>query len=156
MDWVTGLPFQLDGSRLYDAILMVTDRATKMCHLIPTCTTSTAEDTAQSMLTHVFRLHGLPRSIISDRDSKLLSDFWKHLCILLYIQIRPSSAFHRQTNGQTERANQTMKQLLRIATLQNKKWLEVLPIVEMAMNSAPLANTQFAPFLLNYGFHPTL
>ena len=75
MDWVTGLPFQLDGSRLYDAILMVTDRATKMCHLIPTSTTSTAEDTAQSMLTHVFRLHGLPRSIISDRDLKLLSDF---------------------------------------------------------------------------------
>ena len=149
MDWVTGLPVGPPPDS-FDSVLMVTDRATKMCHLIPTLKTTTAEDTASSMLLHVFRFHGLPRSIISDRDAKLMSTFWKKLCDMLDIQISPSSAFHPQTNGQAKRANQTMKQLLRIASIQHKNWVEVLHIVEMAINSAPLAKTAYTPFLRLY------
>ena len=98
----------------------------------------TAVDTADRFIRYIVKYHGLPRSIISDRDVWFMSVFWEQLCSRLNIRLRPSSAFHPQTNGQTERINGTIKQLLRVAQYQDRNWLDVLDIVEMAVNNAPL------------------
>ena len=156
MDWVVGLPEVTRNGRVYNAILTVTDRATRMCHLIPTVKSENAQETAQLLLQNVVRLHGLPRSIISDRDSRLTGEWWQELCRLLDTRHYPSTAYHPQTNGLAERTNQTMKQLLRTATFQGSSWFDVLPHAEMAMNNAPILNTDFSAYYLNYGYHPCL
>ena len=133
-----------------------------MVHLIPSNDNETSVQTAHLLLTHVFRYHGFPTSIHSDRDSKLTSDFWSELCRRLHIKHRISSAYHPQSNGQAERTVQTTKQLLRIVTLLSQQdesdlhWLDALPAVEMAINNAPIASTPYSPYFLNYGFHPCL
>ena len=83
-----------------------------------------------------------------------MSVFWEQLCSRLNIRLRPSSAFHPQTNGQTERMNGTIKQLIRVAQYQDSNWLDVLDIVEMAVNNAPLVETDFSPYYLTFGYHP--
>ena len=109
-----------------------------MCHLIPTNTTVTAVETAEQFLHYiVVKYHGLPRSIISDRDSKLMSHFWQALCRRLDIKMRSSSAFRPQTNGQAERANQTMKQVFRTLIAQGRLWYDMLDSVEIARTDHP-------------------
>ena len=154
MDWVVGLPEETRNGVTYDAILVVTDRATKMSHLIPTNRHESAADTARLFLTNVFRLHGLPRSIHTDCDSRMTSAFWHEFCKGLGIKSRTTTAWHPQANGQAERANQTMKQLLRIAYSAGQSWFDALPYAEVAMNSAPIARSKFYAFFINYGFHP--
>ena len=109
MDWIVDLPRVTRGDRDYDAVLTVVDRATKMAHFIPTWKEASAVDTAEQFLHSIVKYHGLPRSIISDRDARFMSAFWEQLCSHLNISLRPSSAFHPQTNGQTERMNATIK-----------------------------------------------
>ena len=108
MDWTGGLPRISSRGHVYDQVLVVMDRATRMVHLIPTWKDADAVDTAHQFLDNIIRLRGIPRSIISDRDWRLTSDFWRHLCDILNIRLRPSSSYHPQTNGQTERMNKTM------------------------------------------------
>ena len=126
-----------------------------MVHLIATSNTSTALDTATQLITHIVRLHGLPRSIVSDRDSVFTSQFWRALCQALAIKHRMSTPFHPQTNGQAERTNQTMKQVLRVlaATRATTIWVPLLPLVEIQINHAPIATTEFSHFYLYNGFH---
>ena len=123
--------------------------------MIPTWDTATAEDTADQFMHYWVKYHGLPSSVISERDAKFMSAFWENLCSHLNVKIRPSSAFHPQTNGQTERMNQTIEQLLRIAHYENRNWLDLLDMVEMAINNAPLVDTDYSPYFLTYGYHPT-
>ena len=92
---------------------MVVDRLSKWLHLIPTFTTATAPDTAKIFLDQIFRLHGLPKTIVSDRDSKFLNKFWKTLFKQLGVQLAFSTAYHSQTVGQTETANRTVEDMLR-------------------------------------------
>ena len=155
MDWIVDLPPVIRDGRTFDSVLTVTDCATKMVHFIPTWKQASAVDTAGQFLTHVVKYHGLPRSIISDRDSRFMSAFWEQLCSLLNMKLRHSSAVHPQTNGQTERMNATIQQLLRVAQYEDRQWLDVLDIVEMAVNNAYLVDSDFSPFYLTYGFHPT-
>ena len=110
MDFITQLPMTKNGN---DAIFVVVDRLTKMAHFIPTKTTATAEDTARLFLDNVFRLHGLPEEIISDRDSKFNGNFWQALFESLGTRLGMSTAFHPQTDGQTERMNRTLEDMLR-------------------------------------------
>ena len=110
MDWIVGLPRITRDGRVFDSVLTVTDRATKMTHFIPTWREATAVDTADQFIRYIVKYHGLPRSIISDRDARFMSVFWEQLCSRLNIRLRPSSAFHPQTNWQTERMNGTIKQ----------------------------------------------
>ena len=154
MDWLNLHRVSYQG-QLYNEVLTVTDRATKMVHLIPTSNTSTALDTASQFITQIVRLHGLPRSIVSDRDSVFTSQFWRAICQALAIKHRMSSPFHPQTNGQAERTNQTMKQVLRTlaASRSTGNWVPLLSLVEKQINHAPIATTEFSPFYLNYGFH---
>jgi transposase InsO family protein len=108
MDFVTGLP----TSRGNDTIWVVVDRLTKMRHFIPCSTIIDAEGLANLFMTHIFRLHGLPDTIVSDRGPQFTSRFWKHLCYSLKIEPQLSTAFHPETDGQTERMNSIMEQYL--------------------------------------------
>ena len=102
MDWVTGVEAVTRKGISYDAILTVTDRATRMVHLIPTTTNECAADTADLMLQNVIKLHGIPRSIMSDRDPRLTSEFWRVLCEKLDVRNHYTTAYHPQTNGLAE------------------------------------------------------
>lgn len=97
MDWMEGLP--ASGPARFDSLLVVVDAATRMCHLIPTHKTSTAEITSRQFFTNVVRLHGLPRILRTDRDPRFMSGFWKSLCKLFDIQHAPTVAFNPQGNG---------------------------------------------------------
>ncbi|KAL1925480.1 uncharacterized protein VTP21DRAFT_363 [Calcarisporiella thermophila] len=99
--------------RGYDAILVFVDRLTKMTHLVPTSKTATAATIARLYFDHVFKLHGLAETIISDRDPRFTANFWKELHRLLGTKLNFSTAFHPQSDGQTERTNQTIEKILR-------------------------------------------
>ncbi|MBW0560255.1 hypothetical protein O181_099970 [Austropuccinia psidii MF-1] len=108
MDFITQLPL----SSNFDSILVVVDRFSKMAIFIPTYSTITALDLAQIFINHVFSKHGLPISIVSDRGSLFVSSFWTQLCQQLKISRDLSTAFHPETDGQTERVNQILQQYL--------------------------------------------
>ena len=155
MDWIVALPPITRDGRVYDSVLTVTYRDNKMTHCIPTWKEATAVDTADQFIKYIVKYHGLPRSIISDRDTRFMSVVWEQLCSRLNIRLRPSSAFHPHTNGQTERMNCTIKQLLRVSQYQDRNWLDVLDILKMAVSNAPLVETYFSTYYLTYGYHPT-
>jgi len=110
MDFATGLP-ECEG---YDAIWVVVDRLSKMRYFVPCRTTVDARGLAEMFLKDVVRLHGLPKTIISDRGPQFAAVFWKQLCERLGVDRRLSTAFHPQTDGQTERMNASIEQYLRI------------------------------------------
>ena len=154
MDLISGLPTTKDG---HDAIVVIVDRLSKMAHFIPTNTTVTAPALAQLFFDHIFRLHGLPKSIVSDRDSRFTSLFWKALFRCLDTKLAMSSAYHPQTDGQTERTNRTLEQMLRnYVSARQDDWDKCLTSAEFAYNNAKQSSTQTTPFLLVYGQHPTL
>jgi transposase InsO family protein len=95
MDFVTGLP----ESEGYDAIMVVVDRLTKMRHLLPCNTTVNSEDVAQLYLRNIWKLHGLPTHLTSDRGTQFTAKFWRALCKHFGIEARMSTAFHPETNG---------------------------------------------------------
>ena len=109
MDWIIELP-ESDG---FTQIWVVVDRFTKMAHLIPLPTNTKATDLAKVFLKEIWKHHGLPTDIVSDRDAKITSHFWQALMDLLGVRTKLSTAFHPETDGQTERVNQTIEQYLR-------------------------------------------
>ncbi|MBW0530510.1 hypothetical protein O181_070225 [Austropuccinia psidii MF-1] len=110
MDFITQFPL----SNNFDSILVVVDRFSKMAIFIPTYGTITALELAQIFISHVFSKHGLPVSIVSDRGSLFVSSFWTNLCQQLKNSRDLSTALHPETNGQTERVNQTLEQYLQM------------------------------------------
>ncbi|CAI7770301.1 unnamed protein product [Closterium sp. NIES-53] len=153
LDFIADLRRTRDG---YTAILVFVDRLTKMVHFVPTTTDVSAEDTARLFVTHVFRLHGLPRVLVSDRDPRFTSRFWREVTETLGTKLKMSSALHPQTDGQTERTNRTLEQMLRsfISPTQDN-WDELLPMAESAVNNSVHDSTHEKPFILNCGRHPT-
>src|SRR5262249_13298676 len=152
MYFIVGLPLSPSGN---DAILVVVDRFTKMAHFSATKTTAQAPDVAQLFLQDIHRLHGLPTDIVSDRDKIFTSNFWRHLLALLDVRPNLSTAFHPQSDGQTERVNQTLEQYLRVfCDYQQDNWQDLLSRAEFAYNNAVHASTGHSPFFANYGYHP--
>ncbi len=152
MDFIVHLP---TTTRLHDAIFVVVCRLSKMAHFIPTHTNATAADTAYLFMHNIFRLHGMPLSIISDRDSKFTSSFWQTLHSALGTKLQMSTSFHPQTDGQTERMNRTLEDILRAyVTDKQQDWDEHLSLAEFAYNNSLQASTQYTPFFMNYGAHP--
>ena len=109
LDWITALP----PSHYHDAILVVVDRLTKKTLFIPTTKSMAAPDVAALFLEHVVRVHGLPKTLVSDRDPVFTSHFWRRLLELCGINANRSSAFHPETDCQTERMNQVLERYLR-------------------------------------------
>ncbi|CAI7759382.1 unnamed protein product [Closterium sp. NIES-54] len=120
-----------------DAVLVVVDHLTKMAHFAPCRTTNTAEETARLFISTVVRLHGIPLAIISDRDLKFTSKFWKETWAQYGTKLQFSSAYHPQTDGQTERTNQTMEQMKRTNCPDPVRWEDSLAMLEFAFNNAP-------------------
>ena len=152
MDFIVGLP---TSSRGHDFIWVIVDRLTKMCRFISTKTTVTAPELARLFVESVYRLYGLPAHIISDRDRKFDSHFWRAVFKMLDTMLNLSTADHPQTDGQTERVNQVLEDMLRAyVSKRQSNWEDYLPILEFAYNSAKHATTRFSPFMLMYGFQP--
>ena len=114
MDFVTGLPLSADWkSNNYDSILVIVDRLTKMVHYKPIKVIIDAPGLAKVIIDVVVRHYGLPDSIVTDRSSLIISEFWSSLCYFLGIKRGLFTAFHPQTDGQTERQNSSMEAYLR-------------------------------------------
>jgi hypothetical protein len=149
MDLITQLPVTKDGN---DAIVVWVDKLSKMVHYAATRTTITAPELAQLTFKEIVRHHGIPTSIVSDRDPRFTSHFWKSLWSLTGTKLKMSTSFHPQTDGQTERANRTLEEYLRAhVNYHQNDWDKHLISAEIAYNNSVNASTGFTPFYLNYG-----
>jgi hypothetical protein len=149
MDFVLGLP-----KRGSDSIFVVVDRFSRMTHFIPCQKTSDATHVANLFFKEVVRLHGLPRSIVSDRDTKLFGHFWRTLWKKLGIEISFSSAYHPQMDGHNEVVNINLGDLLRsLVTKHHSQWDYILAQVGFAYNDSVNISTGKIPFQIVYGMN---
>ncbi|KAF1330894.1 reverse transcriptase, partial [Globisporangium splendens] len=135
-------------------ILVFVDRFSKMVHLAPVSDKISAEKTAKVFVDVVFRLHGLPVEIVSDRDTRFTSKFWRALFGLLDTKLSMSTAAHPETDGQTERVNRVLEDVLCSYATSFKEWSEFLPLAEFALNNSTHVSTGHSPFYVSYGIHP--
>jgi len=151
MDFITDLPI----SNGYTCIFVVIDRFTKMGHFIPFPKVPSATDTASAFMNNIFRIHGLPDEIISDRGTQFTSEFWSSICKSLKIKMKLASPFHHQTNGLTERVNSVIEQYLRCyANFKGSDWQNFLFLAEFSYNNSIQESIKYSPFYANYGFNP--
>jgi hypothetical protein len=147
MDFVEGLP-SLEG---YNTILVIVDRYTKYAHFIPLKHPFTAQGVARVVLDNVVKLHGLPQSIVSDRDRVFTSTFWKALFSLFDTKLLRSSSYHPQT--ESERVNQCLEMYLRCAVYDSpQKWKSWLPLAELWYNTSHHSSIGCSPFKALYGY----
>jgi hypothetical protein len=149
MDFITGLP---TSNKQNDAIMVAVDKLSKSAHFISVRLTCKAIDIAQVFMKEIFRLHGMPKEIISDRDTKFTSNFWKSLMASLETKLLFSTTYHPQTNGQTERVNQILEDMLRMHVMhQPRKWEDYLLLVELTYNNDYQTSLKMSPFQILYG-----
>ena len=154
LDFVIGLPESQNPATgmNYDMICTIIDGLTKYAKFVPCKTTMTAEELARLFLKKIFADHGIPEQIINDRDKLFTSKFNTKLRKTLGIKESMSTAFHFQTDGQTERMNQTLEQYLKLFTGENKhKWVELLPTAQMAVNKSYNEDFKQSPHETLYG-----
>ena len=148
MDFVTHFP---RTSRKHDAIWVIVDRLTKSEHFLAVRMTFTLEEFCRLYIREIVRLHGVPVSIVSDRDPRFTAQFWKSFQKAMGTQLLMSIAFHPQTDGQSERTIQILEDMLRACVLDLKgSWEEHLPLVEFAYNNSYQASIQMAPYKALY------
>ena len=149
VDFIEKLP----ASGEYTAAMVVTDRLSKNVVIEPMKSTST-EEVARKLLSSVFRHHHLPRAMVSDRGTQFTSAIWRKVCEMLSIKRRLSTAFHPQTNGATERANQEIECYIRIfCTFEQSDWARLLPMAMIAYNNRKSNSTGMSAFFMTHGFH---
>jgi hypothetical protein len=153
MDVIEGLP----KSQGYSVIMVVVDRLTKFAHFVPVKHPYTASAIAQLFLDNIVKLHGLPQSIVSDRDTIFISAFWRELFKLYKVNLLMSTAYHPQTDGQTERVNQCIEMFLRCAVQDAPAtWKAWLSLAELWYNSTYHTSLGCSPFKALYGYEPNV
>ena len=126
-----------------------------MAHFIPLKKPASAEELSRIFVREIWRLHGLPTDIVSDRDTRFTSTFWQGVVTKLDIRSRMSTAFHPQTDGQTEKTNQSIELYVRTFTnYEQDDWMDLLPLAKYAYNNSVSQGTKLSPFFVNYGYHP--
>ena len=154
VDFITKLPEST--SQKFTALMVVVDRLTKRAHFIPTWNECNAEDCARLYMQRVWRHHGAPDQVISDRGSQFDSDFMKEFLRSIGSKTTMSTAYHPQTDGQTERVNQEVETYVRIFCDYNQTdWADHIALAEFTYNNRAHASTKQSPFYLNYGLHPS-
>jgi hypothetical protein len=149
MDFIVGLP---NTSLRHDSIWVIVDRLTKSAHFLPVHTTCNAKRYAEIYLDQIVRLHGIPKTIISDRGAQFVARFWEQLQDALGTKLIRSSAYHPQTDGQTKRVNQILEDMLRAYVLQyDKHWDKCQPLAEFSYNNGYQTSLKMAPFEALYG-----
>ncbi len=152
VDFIMGLP---RTSRGHNSIVVFVDRLTKMAHFVPTDDTVSAQDFAAIFRDQVWKHHGLCQDMVSDRDPRFTSRFWSEVCKLLHIRQNMSTAFHPQSDGQTERMNRTLEDMLRCYIgPEANAWDNLLAAAEFAYNNSVQESVRNSPFFLNHGQHP--
>jgi hypothetical protein len=148
MDLIVDLPVTARG---HDSVIVFVDRLSKMTHFAPCSKSISIVDLA----TIFVKLHGFQKSLVLDRDPKFTSQFLTDLCKLFGTKLRMSTAFHPQTDGQTERMNRILEDALRhYVSPTQTDWDLYLALLEVAVNNAVQDSTNETPFMLNYGQHP--
>lgn len=151
LDFIEGLP----RSSHYNCVLVVIDKFSKYSHFIPLSHPFTASAVAQEFMKHIYKLHGLPQVIISDRDKIFTSQFWEQLFSKSGTKLHKSSAYHPQTDGQTERVNQCLEIYLRcFVHATPRKWASWLYLAEFWYNNSFHSTLGKTPFEVLYGYTP--
>lgn len=151
MDFITHLP----NSFGHTVIWVICDRLTKFVHFIALPTKFTAEDLATRFSVEICRLHGMPKTIVSDRDPLFLSTFWKELFRVQGTTLKYSTAYHPETDGQTEVVNRTLETYLRCFVSDNpRRWYKFLHLAEFWHNTTVHSSIQMPPFKALYGRNP--
>jgi hypothetical protein len=149
MDFIVGLPRTTKG---YDSIWVIVDRLTKITHFLPVRVKYTLATYAELYIARILSLHGVPKTIVSDRGPRFVSKFCEELHKALDTKLLNSSAYHPQTSGQTERVNQILEDMLRACALEfPQKWAECLPLAEFSYNNNYQESIKMAPFEALYG-----
>ena len=149
MDFITGLSMTW---RQHDSIMVVVDKLTKAAYFIPVNSTHKTDDNAKIFMKEIFKLHGLLKAVVSDRDVKFTSNFWKGLFADLGTKLNFSTAYHPQTDGQTERVNQVLEYMLGMYVMDKlTKWEDYLHLVEFDYNNGQQASLGMSPYEALYG-----
>jgi hypothetical protein len=144
MDFVVGLPKTSKG---YDSFWILVDRFTKTAHFLPVKVKYPVIMYAELYIARILSLHGVQKSIVSDHGPQFVSKFWEELHKSLGTKLLHSSAYHPQTSGQTERANQILEDILRAYVLEfPQKWDDCLPLAEFSYNKSYQESIKMAPF----------
>ncbi len=157
MDFITALPPSKKGGEVFDCILVVVDRYTKVARYLPTVSTLDASRLLDLLQEHIFLRYGFPEGIVSDRGSLFTSAFWSDVCYMANVKRRLSTAFRPQTDGQTERQNQTLEQYLRtFCNDEQDDWSSLLAIAEFAYNNLYYLTTDCSLFYILYSYSLSL
>ncbi|WVZ00354.1 hypothetical protein V8G54_026423 [Vigna mungo] len=151
MDFITALP----PAQGYSVIMVVIDRLSKFVHFLPLKHDFSSQQVAETFVQHILKLHGFPRSIISDRDKIFISKFWQQLFKLQGTTLSMSSAYHPQTDGQSEILNKTLEMYLRCYCFDNpKNWVKMLPSAQYWYNTSYHNSIKMSPYKALYGREP--
>ncbi|KAK8934588.1 hypothetical protein KSP39_PZI014470 [Platanthera zijinensis] len=149
MDFIHGLPRSRTGN---DSIWVIVDRLTKVARFVPIRKDDSVGVLVRKFVEQYVRYHGVPRTIVSDRDGRFTSREWLSVQAYLGTRLTFSTAFHPQTDGQTERTNRTLKDLLRLCILdRGEPWEKMLPLVEFSYNNSYQSSIKMAPYEALYG-----
>jgi hypothetical protein len=149
MDFITGLP---RANKKHDSMMVVVDKLTKAAHFVLVKRTHTTTNIAEIFMKEIARLHGIPSTIVSDKDTKFTSNLWRELFKGFGTNLNFSTTYHPQTDGQTERVNRIIEDMLRMYVMDKpSKWEDYLHLVEFAYNNEYQASLRMSPFEALYG-----